>query len=180
MFRWRRYLKKIISSGIKIIFLLICFSVPLFVINIYLMGEISVLNAQIDSSENTESMKRLKTMEKSLKETNNAFVKIDKIGKEQISWVGVFGKIVEIIPPNIQIISLQIEPNGALTIVGNAKTREDVLEFGKRLKNSADFSDIQTPLDNLTKSNNIDFKFTGNILLNNFKKQEELKTGKVD
>lgn len=172
-------MKKVISVGIKVIFLLVCFSVPLFAINIYLMGEINVVNTQIDSYENTEQMKRLNTMEKSFKEINNALVKINKISDEQVSWIAVFGKITSIVPPNIQIFSLQIEPNGALTIAGNAKTREDVLEFGKRLKNSSDFNSIQTPLVNLTKSSDIDFKFTGNIVLNNFKGPAGLKMEEI-
>lgn len=169
IFRWRRYAKKVISNGIKTIFLLICFSVPLFAINIYLSGEIGVLATQINSYENTESMKQLNILEKSFKNINNALVKINKISAEQINWINVFEKITEIIPSNIQIFSLQIEQDGSFVIIGNAKTREDVLEFGKRLKNSHDFSDIQTPLDNLIKSDDIDFKLSGKIILDNFK-----------
>lgn len=169
IFRWRQLTKKVIANGIKTVFLLICFSVPLFAINIYLSGEISVLATQINSYENTESMKQLSALEKSFKNINNALVKINKISAGQVNWSDVFEKITAIVPSNIQIFSLQIESNGSFVIIGNAKTREDVLEFGKRLKNSSDFSDIQTPLDNLTRSNDSDFKFSGKIMLDNFK-----------
>lgn len=175
IFRWRQYIKKVILNGIGIIFLLICFSVPLFAINIYLQGEINVLNTQIDSYEKTESVHQLNSMEKSFKQINNALVKINKISEEQISWIDVFEKITTIIPPNIQIFSLQIDPDGGFIVVGNAKTREDVLEFGKRLKNSSDFSNIQTPLDNLIKSDDVDFKFSGKIILDNFKIKNKAK-----
>lgn len=180
IFRWRQYVKKAILNGIRLIFLLICFFVPLFAINIYLLGEINVLNTQIDSYEKTENIHQLNSMEKSFKEINNALVKINKINEGQIYWISVFEKITAIIPPNIQIFSLQIEPDGGFVIVGNAKTREDVLEFGKRLKNSSDFSDIQTPLDNLIKSDDIDFKFTGKIMLDNFKAKGGVKAEKVN
>jgi len=169
IFRWRQYVKKTILNGIRLIFLLICFFVPLFAINIYLLGEINILDAQIDSYEKTENIHQLNSMEKSFKEINSALVKINKINEGQIYWISVFEKITTITPPNIQIFSLQIETDGGFVIVGNAKTREDVLEFGKRLKNSSDFSDIQTPLDNLIKSDDIDFKFMGKIILDNFK-----------
>ncbi|MDP3056932.1 MAG: PilN domain-containing protein [bacterium] len=175
IFRWRQYIKKVILNGIGIIFLLICFSVPLFAINIYLQGEINVLDTQIDSYEKTESVHQLNSMEKSFKQINNALVKIDKIGGEQIYWIDVLEKITTIIPPNIQIFSLQIDPDGGFIVVGNAKTREDVLEFGKRLKNSSDFSNIQTPLDNLIKSDDVDFKFSGKIILDNFKAKSGVK-----
>lgn len=175
IFKWRQYTKKIILHGIKTIFLLLCFSAPLFAINIYLKGEINVLETQINSFEKTENINQLNAMEKSFKEINNALVKINKISDEQILWNDVFDKIIEIIPANIQIFSLQIEPDGAFVVVGNAKTREDVLEFGKRLKNSSDYKDIQTPLDNLIKSVDIDFKFSGKIILDNFKVKNTVK-----
>lgn len=177
-FRWRQYIKKIILNGIRIIFLLICFSVPLYAINIYLLGEINALDTQIAYYEKTDSIHELNIMEKSFREINNSLIKINKISEQQISWMDVFEKISAIIPSNIQIFSLQIEPDGAFTVVGNAKTREDVLEFGKRLKNSSDFSNIQTPLDNLIKSGDIDFRFTGKIMLDNFKSAGGIKTGK--
>ncbi len=170
IFRWRQYIKKAVLNGIRIIFLLICFSVPLFAINIYLLGEIDVFNTQFDSYEKAENTRRMNSMEKSFKEINNALARISKISEGQIYWIDVFEKIITIIPPNIQIFSLQIEPGGEFVIVGNAKTREDVLEFGKKLKNSSDFSDIQTPLDNLIKSDDIDFRFSGKIMLDNFKR----------
>jgi hypothetical protein len=168
-FRWRQHTKKVISIGIRMIFLLICFSVPLFAINIYLSGEINAINTEIKLYEDTESIQRLNTMERSFKNINNALIKINKISDEQISWFDVFEKITIITPSNIQVLSLQIDSDGKFVIVGNAETREDVLEFGKRLKNSTDFSDIQTPLDNLIRSTNIDFKFTGKVLLDRFK-----------
>jgi len=180
IFRWRQYTKKVILYGIRIIFLLICFSVPLFAINIYLTGEINALGTQIDSYEKTASMHQLNSTEKSFKEINNALVKINKISGEQISWIDVFGKITAIIPPNIQIFSLQIDPDGGFAVIGNAKTREDVLEFGKRLKNSSDFGNIQTPLDNLIKSDDIDFRFSGKIMLDNFKVKNRAKTEKTN
>lgn len=180
VFRWRQYTKKIISGGIRIIFLLICFSTPLIAINIYLSGEINALDTQIRFSENTESMTKLNKMERSFKNINNALTKINKISSDQISWVDVFEKIMLITPANIRIYSLEIQPSGGFTIIGNAETREDVLEFGKRLKNSLDFSDIQTPLDNLIKSNNIDFKFSGMIKLDNFKATSKTKTADIE
>lgn len=172
-FRWRSYVKKVISSGIKTTFLLACFSVPLFAVNIYLKGEIDAIKTKISSAENTESMKKIDSMEASFKQINNILLRVDKLSAEQISWIDVFKKMTDIIPYNVQIFSLQIGQDGSLTIIGKAKTREDVLEFGKRLKNSSDFSDIQTPLDNLIRSYDIDFKFTGNIKLDNFKLYEK-------
>lgn len=178
IFRWRQYTKKVISNGIKTIFLLICFSVPLGAINFYLAEEIKTLNVQNELSEKTESMRQLNSIEKSFKEINNAFVKINKISENQIYWGDVFSKIISSIPPNIQIFSLQVEPDGAFAITGNAKMREDVLELEKRFKNSADFTDIQTPLDNLIKREDINFKFSGNIILNNFKEISDKNTEK--
>lgn len=169
IFRWRQYTKKVILNGAGAIFLLICFFIPLFAVNAYLSREINALNTLIDSYEKTEKMNQMNLMEKSFKEINNILAKDSKIGEEQIYWIDVFEKITAIMPLNVQIFSLQVGPNGEFAITGNAKAREDVLEFGKKLKSSSDFSNIQTPLDNLIRSDDIDFKFSGNIILDNFK-----------
>lgn len=169
IFRWRQYTKKVILNGIKTIVLLICFLIPLFAVDIYLSGEISAINAQINSYENMESTRQMNTMEKSFKQLNNILVKINKISAEQVSWISVFEEINSIIPSNIQISSLQIEPNGSFVITGKAKTREDVLEFGKRFKESSNFSDTLMPPDVFTKKENINFNFKGSVILNNFK-----------
>lgn len=172
LFFWRKRTKKIILNGIKMIVLLVFFIIPLYAINFYLTKEIGILNAQIEAYEKTESVRQLNLMEKSFKDINKFLIKIDKISEGQVYWSSIFKKISAIIPFNVQIFSLQIDPSGIFTITGNAKTREDVLELGKRLKSSADFSDIQAPLDNLIKSEDINFRFSGNIILDNFKKKK--------
>ncbi len=180
LFRWRQYTKKIILNGSKLIFLLFCFFIPLLSIYIYLLGEIKALDSQIGSSESTANVRQLNSLEKSFKKINNIFIKINKISENQIYWTSVIEKLATIIPPNAQIISLQIEPDGKFIIIGSAATREDVLEFGKRLKNSSDFSDIQTPLDNLIKRNDVDFKFSGAIMLDNFIAKEKVRLQTAD
>lgn len=180
LFRWRQYTKKIILNGGKLIFLLFCFFIPFLSIYIYLFGEINSLDSQIGLYENTANMRQLNSLEKSFKEINNMFVKINKISENQIYWTSVIEELTAIMPLNVQIISLQIEPDGKFIIIGNAATREDVLEFGKRLKNSTDFGDIQTPLDNLIKRNDIDFKFSGTIILDNFIAKEKVRLQTTD
>lgn len=180
MFYWRKNTKKVIAGGIKIICMLIFFSVPLLAINIYLVGKINALDAQIVSFENTANVRQLNSVEKSFKEINNIFIKVNKISEDQIYWSDVFDKLIKITPLNAQIFSLEIDPEGKFTFAGKAKTREDVLELGRRLKNSPDFKDIQTSLDNLTKRNDVDFKFSGNILLDNFKAKTKVRMENTD
>ncbi len=159
---------------------MICFSVPLFLINIYLREEVNVINAKIASYENTEKINQLNLMEKSFTDINNELIRINKISQGQVYWNNVLEEIMAIIPQDIQIFSLQIEPDGGMTIIGNAKSREDVLVFGKKLKSSSNFSDIKTPLDNLTKSDDIEFKFSGKILLDNFRAENISKKDIID
>jgi len=169
IFRWRQNTKKAISSGIKIIFLLIFFAAPLGAIDFYLTEKIKSLDDQIKLSENTETMRQLNLTEKSFKQINNALININKISEGQIYWRDVFSSLSAIMPPDIQIFSLQIGSDGFFSVIGRARNREDVLELEKRFKNSADFSNIQMPLDNLIKRENISLSFSGNIILDNFK-----------
>lgn len=180
LYRWRKNTKKAILAGIKIVFILVCFTVQFLVLDIYLAGENKALDIQINSIENTTNIKQLNSVEKSFKNLNNILVKINNISNEQVYWSSILEEIIEITPVGVQLFSLEIDSDGKFIVIGKAKAREKVLDFGKKLKNSPDFKDIQTPLDNIIKSSDIDFKFTGIILLDNFKAKEKVRKENID
>lgn len=174
-FYWRGLTKGIIFWGGRILTLLVFFSLNFLMINLYLINQISGLDQEISYNEGTDSIKQLRLLEKSSKEVNNTLTNIDKVGENQIYWDDALNEVARIVPPDVQIFSLEIALDGKFSIAGKARTRDQVLSLEDNLKKSAYFKDIQSPLDNLIDRNDVDFKFMGVFLTDKFKASEKVK-----
>lgn len=179
-FYWRSRIKSAIFWGSKILGFLVIFCLPILFISIYINNKITDLNSRISVFEQTEEMKQIDDLGKKSQNINSVLNKIDKISGNQIYWTEVLTEMIKNIPSGVRLFSLEITPvnNGSETlaaeegkfiIIGMAKTRNEVLALEKNLKSSANFKNIESPLGNLTKRSDVDFKFTGNFILNNFK-----------
>ncbi len=167
--------------------ILVFFSLPFLIGGIYLNNATAGLDKKIDLYKYNPSLQQMSFLEKSSKNINGLLIDIDKIGAEQVYWPKVLSEIAKIIPQEAQIFSLAIDSKdtsgkvlssdeGIFTIIGRAKTRDGVLALQANLENSSDFKDIQSPLENLVKKTDADFKFRGTILLKNFKQKEFLES----
>lgn len=184
IFHWRIYTKSAIFWGSKILGFLAIFCLLFLVINLYIKNKIAGLNNKISVFEQTKEMKQIEELGKSSQSINDALNKIDKISGNQIYWTEALAEIIKNIPSGVQIFSLEIAPVGAnaetlaaeegkFTISGKAKTRDEILALKKNLKLSANFKNIEFPLDNLVKRSEIEFKFTGDFILGNFKMKKK-------
>lgn len=179
-FYWRTLTKGAIFWGGRLLIILVFFSMNFLMINLYLYNQASDLDQIILNYENTDKVREIKSLEMSAREINNTLEGIDKIGENQIYWDDALDEVMQVIPSEVQIYSLEIDPTGKFVIIGIAKTREQVLALQSNLNSSPDFKDIQFPYDNLTKPNDVEFKFTGTFLLDKFKASEKVKTDKAD
>lgn len=186
MFIWRVRTKSVIFWGSKVLCLLVIFCVPFFVINFYLNTQIIELSGKVFASEQTKEVKQIELLENSSKSINDTLIKINRINENQIYWTNVLSEIIKNIPSDIQIFSLEVSPDstaggtlaaskGKFTLIGEAKTRDGILALKKNLKESPSFENIESPLDNLVKRNDVDFKFVGTFILENFKAKKVLE-----
>ncbi len=176
MFRWRTRTKSVVFWGIKILSILFVFSAHFIAINLYMGYEISKLDKDIASYENTEKVKEIRQTEESSKKINETLISINKISEEQVYWRDALEEFIGIIPANVQIFSMDIGLGGKFMVAGVAKSRKDLLYFGEKMKGSADFKNIQLPMENLTKKDDVDFQFKGDFLLDRFKGAEKIKS----
>lgn len=176
MFHWRMLTKSVIFWGIKILSILFAFSSFFLIINLYLDYQIRNLDQDIASYENTEKVKEIRQAEESSKKINEILVNINKISEDQIYWRDALKEFIGVIPANTQIFSMETGPAGKFAITGMAKTRKDLLVFEEKLKNAPGFKNIQLPLENLTKKDDVEFQFKGEFLLDKFKASEKIKS----
>ncbi|MBU3964930.1 hypothetical protein KJ695_03165 [Patescibacteria group bacterium] len=183
---WISLTKNVIFWGSFVFMVLIFLSLPFWVSRLYLNNTLNDLDQKIDFYKYNTSLQQMSFLEKSSKNINDLLINIDKIGAEQIYWSKVLTEITGAVPSDAQIFSLELNskyalgevlsPNeGIFTIIGRAKTRDAILALQAILESSADFKDIQAPLDNLVKKTDADFKFRGTILFKNFKQKNFLE-----
>jgi Tfp pilus assembly protein PilN len=183
-FHWRLCAKSEIFWGSKILGFLVIFCAPFLFINLYIQNRIAGLNDKISAFAQTEEMKQIEELGKSSQNINAALGKIDKISGERIYWTDVLTEIIKNIPSGIQIFSFEIAPveakgqtlaakEGKFIIIGKAKTRDEVLALERNLKSSDNFKNIEFPLENLVKRSEVEFKFTGDFILDNFKAKKK-------
>ena len=99
---------------------------------------------------------------------------VEKIQSDYVAWSGIMAEFSEIIPPHNRVESLSLDAvNQKFFMKGFSQTRDDLLALEKQLDNSSLFYDIDSPLSNLLKSENIQFEFSGKINLNMAEKEDE-------
>lgn len=106
-----------------------------------------------------------KELDQKIKLANKKIRAVSAIQNDFIKWSAVLINFNSLVPKNVEINSLifneQSEEKIYKTeITGIAKDRETVLAFQKRLESSLVFTNIEAPLSNLLKRQDVEFKFT--------------------
>ena len=66
-------------------------------------------------------------------------------------------------PQGISITSVLVNPDGSVSIAGNAKTRTRLLDFEQSLRQAEIFRAITFPLSNIVRESNINFILQGTL-----------------
>jgi len=85
--------------------------------------------------------------------------RVSGLQSEFIAWSDVFEEISRIIPDDVVLASIQLNPDGRLFIRGIAASRDSVLTFQSRLDDLDFFTTINAPLSNILKKTDIEFDF---------------------
>lgn len=180
--KWKRIENLIITNSITIIAVLFVFIVSLGISYQYLNIENSNAKARFDSVEKEKETLEIKNMENGMKQYNNQLEFINKIREEHIYWTKLLSDFDEIVPGGVKIKNLDakdhiVESAGksgkdqksmkensdrfAISIAGNARTRDDLLKLEDNLKNSIIFFDLTAKgFYNYEEKVDIDFSYT--------------------
>lgn len=121
-------------------------------------------NQLISENEN----QKFNSFNQDAKELNNKLNLINEIQSDYSPIAEKIDFLVKVTPENIFLANLKIEKKEEnknyywlISINGRAKTRKDLLNFQTNLNQQIDgFSDIEFPISNLLKKENIDFNLT--------------------
>lgn len=155
--------------------LLILFAVIFFLTATTMGAKIILVNSLIQAHEQIalvnpsqlQSRQQIVIYNKKIKE-------LSEIQSEFIPWSSIIWVILNEIPADIEINNLNIDTiSKNLIIEGHASTRDRLLELEQNMESNPLFINPHLPLSNKLQKNNIDFKITTGISLENFKPYED-------
>lgn len=155
-------INKLLSSMmIWIVLFLIFFSLLLVSIFIYLFIISQSQNRLIQSRQDNPEIQQLALMENKIKEANKLISQTYSRQEQLISWTPIIEKLTELVPDGMYLTNLNYQlADNQVSLNGWSNTRENILLFQKALEDSAMFTDVQSPLSNLLKRENIYFNLT--------------------
>ena len=75
----------------------------------------------------------------------------------------LFEKLLATVTPYVVLSDLEVKKTGQITLTGVALTRQELLNFEKRLRDSGILQEISFPISNIIKETNINFVMQGKI-----------------
>lgn len=118
-------------------------------------------NRLTQSRQNDFAIQQLTSMEDKIKKDNQLISRVYSKQKQLISWTPLIEELTRLVPDGIYLTNFNYHSaNNQISLNGWSDTRENILSFQRALEGSAMFTDVQAPLSNLLKRENIDFSFT--------------------
>ena len=156
----RRFGELLISFAIWFSFFLIIFSLLLSSTILYLSIILKSQSELIEIRENDKKTQYLTEIEDKTKELNKSLVEIYSKQKEIVLWTPIIEELSKITPSGVYLTNFYSQIFAEKTsLKGSADTREKFLYFQDKLGQSPCFSEIEAPLSNLIKQNDVDFIF---------------------
>jgi len=114
----------------------------------------------IEIRESGSKMQELFQTEKKIAEINQILDQVHRKQKETISWTLILEEMSEITPKGIYLTNFSYDKNSnTIHLIGWAEERKDVLFMEKLLEESPLFEQVNSPLSNLLKQEEINFSF---------------------
>lgn len=160
--RNKKLLKFLILQEVLIIFLTILFFGVIKGVNAIAILQTNSIEKELSSKGEKNDYIEIKKYENGLKEAKNEIDFIKKIQSRDIDWLAVLEKFPQLVPKDILFLSMEAQGYD-LTIKGQSKDRDTLIEMKQNLEKDNCFNDVNIPLNDIVLRNNIDFEIKFNI-----------------
>jgi len=121
------------------------------------------MDYKIQSIENINS---ITGVDAEIVKINEDLSEIEKIQSNYIKWSRVLVNLLSLIPEGNTINKLKLDKiNNKMHLSGNSQKRDNFLELKSNLENSDMLSNIESPISNLLRRENIDFSLSADLKL---------------
>ena len=136
----------------------------------YLEDKLKTITQEVDQATAALPSGQGTPINTSVQEVNTKIDYLTTIQQDYLKWSAYLADLTALIPQNISLgrISLNQESN-QIQITGRAVYRDDFLSLKGNLDNSKILSDINSPISNLIKKENVDFVISASLIFDNYK-----------
>ncbi|MBI4708839.1 MAG: PilN domain-containing protein [Candidatus Portnoybacteria bacterium] len=155
-------LRRGIAFGSFFLFLIFIFLVLLASIWFYLFIQAQSIENIIKKNEPSQENKTLLEFKKEVGELNLGLQNAVQIEGQIKRYSSMIEELASLASGGIKFKELSFDEN-KVSLAGLALTRAELLAFKEALEKSSNFENVESPLSNLLKQNNIDFSFVFKI-----------------
>lgn len=137
--------------------MLAAFSLLLIFIWSLILIQLKGSNLDVQSNQASQQGRSVSEQQNSVKELNRTLQTLDAVQKNQRYFSKFLIFLAENLPSGMRLDGLAVEKNGRVALSGFAPRREQLLLFQRKIEDSSLFSDIENPLENLTRQTDINF-----------------------
>jgi len=123
------------------------------------LNSIGAISKEIEASPQTKALRELK---KEIIAINKNLASFDKLEVATPHYSAPIEKLINLAPAGIRFKSISVSEK-KIVLSGRAANREILLSFRDVLNGSGEFLNLDAPLSNFLKQNNIDFTFSFEI-----------------
>ena len=156
-------IEKMANYYIAVVLAAIVFLVFAFTgVKYFLLLHTGILEQSVAGQKTEEIAQKIKDTEAVIKDFNFIISAVNKIGERKIEFSDILADLSEIISEGIVISDLSYNSFSgnadSFVLEGKSGTREEFLIFTEKLDQSPRFKEINSPLSNIVKKENINFR----------------------
>lgn len=142
----------------------------LYATKFYLENKLETITEEVN--QNTQALPNSQgtSLDATIKEINNDIKFLTTIQQDYVKWPAYLADLTALIPENIRLKQLSLnQESNQIQITGHAPLRDDFLSLKSNLDDSKIISNIDSPISNLIKKEDVDFVITASLVLDNYK-----------
>lgn len=157
-------LNRLVNYYIFVILSIVIFLVLIFFgAKYFLVWRINIFEQSIASQEAGVVAHEIEKLETKIKDVNDFLLAVKSISSQNVSFVDVLDGLSTIASERIHFEDIVYKfidegVTGEFILVGKADKREDFVSFLERLEDSVYFKEVDSPLANLVKKENLNFQ----------------------
>lgn len=115
----------------------------------------------IEINENDIKIQQLVKIEEKIENVNQQLAKINLKQNELVVWTPILEELAKITPSGVYLLNFSYRLSvNKINLSGWAENRDKLIRFKDLLEESSLFINLESPLSNLIKQNDINFNFT--------------------
>lgn len=162
--RWERINRLIIFYGGIFFIILVIFVLLLFINLIFLNIQLKAIERLVIVEEKSASAQTIKELKEEIATFNQKLEILDQIQSKTKGYSIILEDLAKIIPSGVRLYSFSFDSKTKkIAIEGYAPERNQVISLKESLEKSSEFNSIESPISNLLKQKDINFRFSFTI-----------------